>query len=154
MLAPSPCCQIPVYRRPGSYQAYRISPNDRHRIAIVVDPAVASASLTVCVEIFEPGSKTPFHDHHRAVEMFFILKGRGQASCDGKIMELQAGDTILVPPTSIHEIRNTGPGRLYALCIMVPNEDFAELIRRGIPVELDDEDLQVLTRQDARWTAA
>jgi len=32
----------------------------------------------------------------------------------------------------------------YALCIMVPNEDFAELIRRGTPVELDEEDLAVL----------
>ena len=27
---------------------------------------------------------------------------------------------------------------------MVPNEEFAELIRSGIPVELDDEDLAVL----------
>lgn len=148
VLATSPRCQIPVYRGAQSYQAYRISPSDRHRIAIVVDPKIADASLTVCVEIFEPGSKTPFHDHHRAVEMFFILKGCGQATCDGKAIELRAGDTILVPPTSIHEIRNTGPGRLYALCVMVPNEDFAELIRSGTPVTLDEEDLRVLKRND------
>jgi hypothetical protein len=29
---------------------------------------------------------------------------------------------------------------------MVPNEDFAELIRSGIPVELDEEDIAVLRR--------
>jgi hypothetical protein len=45
-------------------------------------------------------------------------------------------------------IENTGSTRLYTLCIMVPNEDFAELIRRGTPVELDEEDLKVLTRVD------
>jgi hypothetical protein len=32
---------------------------------------------------------------------------------------------------------------------MVPNEDFAELIHRGTPVELDEEDMRVLTRTDA-----
>ena len=31
---------------------------------------------------------------------------------------------------------------------MVPNEDFAELIRSGIPVPLDQEDLDVLQRHD------
>jgi hypothetical protein len=29
---------------------------------------------------------------------------------------------------------------------MIPNEDFAELIRSGIPAELDAEDLAVLQR--------
>ncbi|MEM7648895.1 MAG: cupin domain-containing protein, partial [Cyanobacteria bacterium P01_A01_bin.70] len=38
--------------------------------------------------------------------------------------------------------------RLYMLCIMVPNEDFAELIRNGVPDQLDEEDLRVLSRQD------
>jgi hypothetical protein len=31
---------------------------------------------------------------------------------------------------------------------MVPNEDFSELIRSGIPVELDEEDMAVLGRVD------
>jgi mannose-6-phosphate isomerase-like protein (cupin superfamily) len=80
--------------------------------------------------------------------MFFILKGEGLATCDGKRVPIRAGDSLLVPPTGIHELKNTGSGRLYALCIMVPNEDFAELIRSGIPVELDEEDLRVLGRSD------
>jgi hypothetical protein len=37
---------------------------------------------------------------------------------------------------------------LYTLCIMVPNEDFVELIRSGTPVELDEEDMRVLGRSD------
>jgi mannose-6-phosphate isomerase-like protein (cupin superfamily) len=78
--------------------------------------------------------------------MFFVLKGEGVALCDGKEVSIHAGDSLLVPATGIHEIRNTGSERLYALCIMVPNEDFAELIRSGTPVELDAEDLSVLRR--------
>jgi mannose-6-phosphate isomerase-like protein (cupin superfamily) len=142
-------CMIPVIKSPKDYQAYRISPQDSNRLAIVFEPATADASLTVCVEIFDEGGKTPPNRHQFAVEMFFVLKGEGLASCDGKTIPIRAGDSLLVPPTGIHELRNTGQGRLYALCIMVPNEDFAELIRSGIPVELDEEDLRVLNRTEA-----
>ena len=51
---------------------------------------------------------------------------------------------LLVPPTGTYVIENTGSSRLY-VCIMVPNEDFAKLIRSGTPVELDEENLAVLT---------
>jgi len=142
-------CMIPVIKSPKDYQAYRISPHDTNRLAIVFDPTAADASLTFCVEIFDEGGKTPPNRHQFAVEMFFILKGEGLASCDGKTVPIRTGDSLLVPPTGIHELKNTGKGRLYALCIMVPNEDFAELIRSGIPVELDEEDLRVLNRTDA-----
>ena len=142
-------CMIPVIKSPKDYQAYRISPQDTNRLAIVFEPTTAHASLTFCVEIFDVGGKTPPNRHQFAVEMFFVLKGEGLATCDGKTVPIRAGDSLLVPPTGIHELRNTGSGRLYALCIMVPNEDFAELIHSGTPVELDEEDLRVLNRTDA-----
>ncbi len=142
-------CMIPVIQSPKQYQAYRISPKDSNRLAIVFEPATANASITFCVEIFDEGGKTPPNRHQIAVEMFFVLKGEGLASCDGKTVPIRTGDSLLVPPTGIHEIRNTGKGRLYTLCFMVPNEDFAELIHRGTPVELDEEDMRVLTRTDA-----
>ena len=139
-------CVIPVIKSPKDYQAFRISPNDTNRLAIVFDPQSANMSLTFCVEIFDIGGKTPPNRHQLAVEMFFVLKGEGLATCDGKTVPIRAGDSILVPPTGTHIIENVSSERLYALCIMVPNEDFAELIRSGTPVELDDEDMAVLQR--------
>ena len=141
-------CVIAVVKTPMDYQAFRISPHDTNRLAIVFDPSIANMSLTYCVEIFDRGGKTPPNRHQFAVEMFFVLKGEGLANCDGKLVKIQAGDSILVPPTGMHVIENTGEGRLYALCIMVPNEDFAELIRSGTPTELDAEDMAVLRRSD------
>jgi mannose-6-phosphate isomerase-like protein (cupin superfamily) len=137
-------CIIPVVKTPRDYQAFRISPNDTNRLAIVFDPDNSESSLTVCVEIFDPGSKIPPHRHPFAVEMFFILKGEGVAFCDGKVVSLTAGDSILVPSNANHTIVNTGNSRLYALCIMGANENFAELVRSGTPAELDEEDLLVL----------
>lgn len=142
-------CIIPVIKTPKDYQAYRISPQDTNRLAIVFDSSSANMSLTYCVEIFDVGGKTPPNRHQLAVEMFFVLKGEGLATCDGKTVPIQAGDSLLVPPTGTHVIENTGSDRLYALCIMVPNEDFAELIRSGTPAELDDKDMAVLRRCEA-----
>jgi len=137
-------CIIPVLKSPQDCPVYRISPNDTNRIAIVFDSKIADNSLTFCIEIFDVGGQTPSHTHHSAAEMFFILKGEGLAICDGKNIPLKSGDSILVRATGVHQIINTGLSRLYALCFMVPNEDFSELIRNGIPEELDEEDLQVL----------
>ncbi|MGF1571014.1 MAG: cupin domain-containing protein [Nodosilinea sp.] len=145
-------CVVPVYKSPKDYQAYRISPGDSNRLALVFDPTIANMSLTYCVEIFDVGGKTPPNRHQIAVEMFFVLKGEGLAICDGKTVPIQAGDSILVPPNGIHRLENIGPTRLYTLCIMVPNEDFAELIRSGTPVDLDAEDLAVLGRRDQSWS--
>ncbi|HEY9908776.1 MAG TPA: cupin domain-containing protein [Thermosynechococcaceae cyanobacterium] len=145
----SESCVIPVIKSPSEYQAFRISTHDTNRLAIVFDPQIANMSLTFCVEIFDVGGKTPPNRHQLAVEMFFVLKGEGRATCDGKTILVRSGDSILVPPTGIHEIENIGDDRLYALCIMIPNEDFAELIRSGVPAELDAEDLAVLRRAPA-----
>ncbi len=137
-------CMLPDVKSPRQYQAFRITPDARNRLAIVYDPTTDDISFTFCIEIFDVGGKTPLHQHPFAAEMFFILKGEGIASCDGKTVPIRAGDSILVPATGTHEIINTGSERLYAVCIMVPNEDFAELIRSGTPTELDEEDLAVL----------
>ncbi|WP_204136997.1 cupin domain-containing protein [Halomicronema sp. CCY15110] len=141
-------CKLAVVKTYRDYQVYRISPEDRNRLAIVFDPKTADVSLTYCVEIFEVGGETPSHRHNSAVEMFYVLKGEGEAVCDGRVVPLQTGDSILIPNSGTHEVRNVGSDRLYMLCIMVPNEDFAELIRNGVPDELDEEDLRVLSRTD------
>ncbi len=141
-------CMIPVIKTLKDYQAYRISSKDNNRLAIIFDPNNANDSLTVCVEIFDVGGATPPHRHNLATEMFFVLQGEGVAVCDGKEVSLHSGDSILMPKTGTHYLKNTGSERLYLLCIMVPNEDFADLIRSGIPTNLDEQDIRVLSRID------
>lgn len=140
-------CMIPVAKSPKEYQAYRISPDSSNKLAIAFDPLKDDVSFTCCVEIFDVGGKTPPNRHMYATELFFVLKGEGKATCDGKTVLLQEGDSLVVPPTGTHTIENIGASRLYTLTMMVPNEDFAELIHNGTPTELDAEDLAVLRGQ-------
>lgn len=133
-----------VRKRLAEAHGYRISPGDTNYFALLLDPAGDGVDLTCVVEIFTPGGRTPPNTHQVANELFFVLKGTGRAHCDGRTVELAPGDTLLVRAGAEHVIENTGAGKLYTLTVMIPNEGFAELIRKGTPVPLDDEDRALL----------
>lgn len=135
-----------------AYRAYRISPNDTNRLVLVFDPIGEAANFVFAIEIFDVGGRTPPNMHPKAQEMFYVLEGEGIAHCGGKSVRLRRGDSLMLPAGMEHQIENTGAGRLYCLTFMTPNDDFAELIRAGTPVEIDDEDWGVLLR--ARGAAA
>jgi mannose-6-phosphate isomerase-like protein (cupin superfamily) len=126
--------------------AFRISPKDTNYFALVFDPEGDDVDLTCVVEIFQKGGKTPPNVHQRAHEMFFVLEGEGVALYDDRAVPIKTGDALMLRPGTSHVIENTGQGKLYTLTVMVPNEEFAELIRNGTPVELDAEDRAVLNR--------
>ena len=134
----------PIAKTPHEYRTFRISSNDTNRLAIIFDPIGEGVSFISAVEIYDVGGKTPPNMHAYANEMFFVLRGEGIAHCDGKSLPFKTGDAFLAPAGKEHVVENTGPGRLYALCTMVPNEEFAELIRAGTPASLDEEDFAVL----------
>jgi mannose-6-phosphate isomerase-like protein (cupin superfamily) len=129
-----------------AYRAYRISPSDTNRLVLVFDPIGEAANFVFAIEIFDVGGRTPPNTHPNAQEMFYVLKGEGIAHCGGKTVALRQGDSLMLPAGTEHQIENTGPGRLYCLTFMTPNDDFAELIRSGTPVAIDDEDWAVLLR--------
>lgn len=134
-----------IAKTPKDLKAYRISPQDTNYFACLADPLVEGVPFTFIVEIYEPGGATPPNTHAIAHEFFFILHGEGKGYCDGMEVDLAPGSSLLIPPSKEHIVENTGPGKLYALCAMVPNEDFAELIHSGEEVELTADDLAVIS---------
>lgn len=128
----------------ASAKAFRISPGDSNYFALLFDPQDGIEQVCV-VEIFDVGGRTPPNSHQIAHEFFYVLSGEGRATCAGQSTPLSRGQALLVRPGAEHVIENTGPARLYTLTVMTPNEGFAELIRAGQPVALDEEDLRVLT---------
>jgi mannose-6-phosphate isomerase-like protein (cupin superfamily) len=136
----------PIAKAPAQYRAYRIEPTSTNRLVVVFDPLEDGVPFIHCVEIWDEGGAQPPNVHEHADEIFYILKGRATAHCGGMTFALESGDSFLAPRGQTHQIVNTGPGRLYALCTMIPNDGFAELIRSGVPAELDAEDMAVLRR--------
>jgi quercetin dioxygenase-like cupin family protein len=133
-----------VLKRAGELRGFRISPGDTNYFACLLDPIADGAGFTLVVEIFAPGGATPPNTHRAAQEAFFVLKGQGRARAGDAWHAIGPGDTLMLPPGVEHVVENTGAGKLYCLTLMVPDEDFAALIRGGTPVELDAGDLSVL----------
>lgn len=134
-----------VRKAMAACRAFRIAPGDTNYFALLFDPVTDAVDLTCVVEIFTAGGKTPPNTHRHAHEMFFVLQGEGRAFCDDEPpVPIRAGDALLVRPGTAHVIENTGTGKLYTLTVMVPDEEFAALIRNGTPVALDAEDKAVL----------
>ena len=134
-----------LLRRAGDCRVSRISPGDTNKFVMLVDPLSDRTPFVSAVEIFEVGGKTPPHHHAKAHEMFYVLSGSGRCRCDdGSLHEITQGDALVLPPGLEHVIENTGTERLYCLTVMVPNEGFAEMIRNGQPMTLDQADRAVV----------
>lgn len=134
-----------VARSVDSVEVRRISPGDTNYFALLFDPAEVAIDPVCVVEIFEVGGKTPPNSHQTAHEFFYVLSGEGVAHCSGMARPIAKGDALMLRPGAMHVIENTGAAKLYTLTFMIPNEGFAELIRAGETVVLDDEDRSVLT---------
>lgn len=130
----------PLFRRAADCRVSRISPADTNKFVMTVDPLADKTPFVSVVEIFDVGGRTPRHGHRQAHEMFYVLSGRGRASCGETIHELAQGDTLVLPPGMEHVVENTGTEKLYCLTVMVPNEGFAEMVRDGQPMTLDEAD--------------
>lgn len=113
-------------------------------MALVFDPRDDGCGLVAVLEIFEPAGRTPPNVHLQASEFFFVLRGEGRARAGGDWLPLAAGDALMVRPGVEHVIENTGPGKLYCLTVMSPDEDFARAVREGTPVQLDAADRRVI----------
>ncbi len=133
-----------IYRSASSCEAYRISPADTNKMVLLFDPISDGANFVSIVEIFDVGGRTPPNKHDVGYEMFFVLAGEGLAHGPGGSQSLHAGDSLLLKPGTWHEIENTGPGKLYCLTVMTPNDGFAELIRSGQKVAITADEWEVI----------
>jgi mannose-6-phosphate isomerase-like protein (cupin superfamily) len=133
-----------VHRTVSTAQAFKIKASDSNYFVFTADPLVDRVGFVQVIEVFEVGGATPPNRHARADEIFYVLHGEGVALCNGARLKVGKGDSFLVRAGHEHLVENTGASRLYCLTTMVPDEDFAVLIREGMPWPLDAADKQVL----------
>jgi mannose-6-phosphate isomerase-like protein (cupin superfamily) len=129
-------------------QMHHISPQDTVRLAVLAGPDVSP--VTVMFESWDVGGAQPPNSHPNSTEIFVMLRGQGIADCDGNKVAVRAGDTLVLPPGSVHFITNTGTSRMYALTLMTPDDGFADVVLRGPLAHTDDEDRSVLADVPAR----
>ena len=63
---------------------------------------------------------TSLHLHKTSEEIYFILQGQGEMTLEDQTFPVKTGDTILIPPNTAHQIRNSGEIELQFLCACSP----------------------------------
>ncbi len=79
-----------------------------------VGPLLGLNSLGCAVHVVPPGKKAfPFHRHHVADELFFIVSGDGEYRFGDRTFPVRTGDIVAAPAgTQAHQLVNTGSGDL------------------------------------------
>lgn len=138
---------------PEQLHGFRLSEQDHCRLALLSAPGDrdrpedgtdAASAMTIFLEIHDASDRVPFHSHHRAAELFFVLRGQALFHVGERTIEARGGDFVVVPGDAPHDLQNPGPGRLYLLTVLSRDAGFATMLRHGIPTPLDAEDLEVL----------
>ena len=67
-----------------------------------------------------PGSATTAHYHREAEELYFFTAGHGRLRIGDVEREVAPGDCAVIPPGTVHKLRNTGEEALVLLCCCAP----------------------------------
>ena len=108
--------------------ARRFSQQRPTRVSIFDRPRLVGE--LICLE---PGQSEHGRTHPASDEVYFVLEGRASIEVGGQVHELEAQDTILVPPGVEHGIVNLGPGLLTVLSIVGPKPTRAGEVRLPRP---------------------
>ena len=66
------------------------------------------------------GGRTRRHKHERSEEIYHIVAGEGLMTLGDSTFKVEVGDSVCIPPGSMHCIANTGQVPLRILCACAP----------------------------------
>ncbi|MBN4080413.1 cupin domain-containing protein [Beggiatoa alba] len=70
--------------------------------------------------VVRPNIETQYHYHAKTEELYHIVQGIGRITLNDAHFNVEAGDTICIPPNARHKIKNTGEIDLVFLCCCSP----------------------------------
>lgn len=76
--------------------------------------------VSVAEALVEPGRDTEVHRHQLSQEIYYILEGEGEMRLGGETFKVKTCDAILIPPGTLHCVKNDGRSALRMLCVCSP----------------------------------
>jgi quercetin dioxygenase-like cupin family protein len=72
----------------------------------------------------KPGGSIPRHYHPDIEHEQYVLKGRYKVGIGDEVLEVKRGDSIYIPPGTIHWYENTGEADAEFICIVPKREKY------------------------------
>ena len=98
-----------------------------HQMLRVVSTTEGSLEVE---SIWQPGPPPRPHWHPYQSEDFSVLEGELTVELGGRQVTLAVGDTVEVPPRTVHRMWNPGPGETRARWRITPPQQTAAMFRR------------------------
>jgi quercetin dioxygenase-like cupin family protein len=106
------------------------NPISGERIVIHESAARGGPSQLAWELLLAPGGRVPSrHAHPGQEERFTVVDGRMRFRINGRRVVAGAGDTVVVPPGTVHSFANAGPEPARVLVTTAPALEMAELLR-------------------------
>lgn len=87
----------------------------------LMHPAVHGNRAQSLAEAIVPaGATTRLHRHGSSEEIYHVVAGQGRMTLGDEEFDVAPGDTIAIPPGTVHRIANTGAEPLRILCACTP----------------------------------
>jgi len=67
-----------------------------------------------------PGTATSVHLHKRSEEIYHVTAGKGEMTLVDRTFQVVEGDTVCIPPGTLHKLVNTENEPLKVLCCCAP----------------------------------
>jgi len=80
--------------------------------------------------------KTLLHQHRLTEEIYHITQGTGLITLGEKVFEVRMGDSVCIPPGTLHCIENTGFKPLVLLCCCSPAYSHEDTYLISAPPEI------------------
>jgi mannose-6-phosphate isomerase-like protein (cupin superfamily) len=90
----------------------------------------------------DPGSCSNPHSHERQEEIFYVVGGRGEIEVGDEKEAVEPGSIVVVPPTLIHSLINTGDETLKVLSVVSPPFEKSDFEQRHRLADGDTSPLQ------------
>lgn len=89
--------------------------------------------FSLAITSLEEGKTSEDHSLKDTLELYLILKGKGEMFIDGQSKgEVGFLDTVVIPPGASQKIKNTGKGQLSFLCIDAPSFHHKNNIKKNL----------------------
>lgn len=89
-------------------------------------PDTGLAQLSFAHAIVAPGKTLPAHYHERMSEVYHVVAGEGVMTLNGTRHAVRVGDTISLPPGTVHSLTNHGAEPVRLLVATSPAYDPAD----------------------------
>jgi mannose-6-phosphate isomerase-like protein (cupin superfamily) len=83
-------------------------------------PSANAVNQSLAEATVPPGARTERHFHRRSEEIYLFTAGAGRMALADEERDIRAGDCVVIPPGTAHQLHNTGSEPLVLLCCCAP----------------------------------